>query len=212
MTYTVQNVVDLARTQMNDDAKIRATDLKGEYWANACLNAMGLLRPDLFTVFGAITPVVDQAWQDLITANAEVLALYNILGVVNGNAILQCELRPLLAAVPGALYEASGTPVNWARDPADENATSGTRYFLYPRPITGTQILVQYSQSAAYKVLADLVPLPAAYRPVLAHYIKFCFESVDDDYVIAQRAALELASFMALIGAGAKTKIVEPNT
>ena len=212
MAYTVQNVADLARSQMNDDAKTRASDAKLEFWFNAGLGALALLRPDLFTVFGAVTPTPDQCYQDLVVVvDQDALALQNIMAVQGGAVVLECEYRAHVATNPSAFTDASSTPVNWARDPMDADAQSATRFYLFPRPVTGTVLLTQYAKAPAYKALADVVPLPAAYRPALASYLKYAFEMVDDDYVVNQRAQQELAAFMATVGTGQKTKKVSPD-
>lgn len=213
MAFTCQDVCDLARTWLNDDAKGRYTDLTLEKWANDCIQAMSLLAPHLFTTVGSINPTADQCFQDLVTGNDKCLALYNVLTNVTGDAILECDFYQMVAFNRAAMTQASGVPYNWARHPADKDKQSSTRYYLFPKPSTAAAaagILIEFSAAPAYVVLASNMPVSQGYRPAIARYIVTCAESIDDEHVTSQRALQYLQQFMALIGAGVQTKQIAP--
>lgn len=213
MAFTMQNAADLARTWLNDDAKERHTDATLEIWGNDCLAAMSLLAPHLFTTVGSILPVADQCFQDLITGNDKCLALYNVLTNVGGDSILECDFYQAVSFNRQAMTQASGTPENWARHPADKDKQSSTRYYLLPPPdaaAAANGILVEFSAAPDYIALDDNVPLSMAYRPALARWMVTCAETTDDEHVTQQRAVQGLSQFMTLVGAGVQTKQIAP--
>jgi hypothetical protein len=210
MAFTMQDVCDLARTWLNDDSKTRHTDLKLEMWGNSCIQAMSLLAPHLFASVGTVTPTPGQCVQDLRTANDKALVLYNVLTNVAGEAVYECDFYQMVSFTPAAMTQATGVPVNWAREPSDQDKQSGTRYYLFPPPANGTSLLVESASTPDYIVLASNVPVSQAYRPAIANYIVYCAESVDDEHVTTQRAVQSLQAFMTLIGAGVQTKQVAP--
>lgn len=86
MAYTMQQVVDMGRIPLNDDAKTRMSDATGLTFAKQALQMLVIKRPDLFfgqylampdisaLVLGSNFPVEDRiapAVADFITAKAE---------------------------------------------------------------------------------------------------------------------------------------------
>lgn len=217
MAFTVQNVVDLARDWLNDAAKARYTDAMGERFVNACVQAMTLIRPDLFTVIGPITPTPSQVYQDLRTGNSNIIGLQDILTNVGSFAIVEVSLQQLLRSTPGAFNDAAAIPRNWCRFPsADKEAQAATRYLLYPAPASGN-ILAVYVECPAYRLLAETVrvagsvDMAESYRFPLAKATVYCCEMIDDEHVLSQRAFEGMQTFLAILKGGAETKQIETN-
>lgn len=212
MAFTCQDVADLARTWMNDDAKDRNPDAKVEKWVNSGLQMMALLRPDLFVSIGSFVTVGTTPWQDIRTSFPDALVLLDVLGPnANGGVITECELYPLQASKPGAFIATPGAPVNWCRDPQMKRPQSGTRFLLDPPATAGAQITVMYAGSPAYVLLAQAIPLPEAYKAPLAQYVVHASESVDDEYITSGRAMQALSGFMGPLNQGEQDKQIEAN-
>jgi hypothetical protein len=208
MSFTGQNVVDLARETLNDSAKARYTDASLLLFANAALGSLALLRPDLFIVVASVATVADTPEQDIAAADARAIKLYHVYRVVDGDAVEECDADALSRFYPGWMTADADIPENWMRHPEDPRQDSGTKYLLSPPPATGTLMVCKYAKAPAQFALGDTVPVTDPYRDALAHYIVFRAESKDDEHVVAGRAQTAMQVFMQSVGLAKENKIV----
>jgi hypothetical protein len=86
---------------------------------------------------------------------------------------------------------------------------SPTRFFLYPRPAAGTQLLVEYIQSPPNYTLNQTINLlPDSFFPIIVDGTVFLAESVDTEHVVAERAKLFYETFIAGINASLATRVI----
>lgn len=211
MSYTLQNVADLARETLNDSAKARYTDAALTKFGNAALGALCLLRPDLFETVAKLATVAGKAQQDIATADPLAIRLYDVMYVDAGDVLTRVDKHALDRFFPGWMTADADTPTDWMVSPEDPKQEAGTQYFLSPPPATGVQVWCKYVKSPAQLALADTVPVPEPYKGVLAHYIVFRAESKDDENVVEQRAAQAMLLFMQQIGMAKEAKVFMDN-
>lgn len=212
MSFTAQNVIDDARPTLNDSAKARHTDADGLRYVREGLHALALIRPDLFIVHGEIATTANTVDQDLATAKPNVtklIAIHSVKNTRGGAHIEECDYRALAFTPTWRQAAAVAEPYNWARHPQDDpKQGSGTKYFLYPRPKADVVIIAEYVEAVTISALSTAIDLSDAYRAPLIHYYIFRAESMEDEYVVTQRAMQSMQVFMQGLGLAKENKIV----
>jgi hypothetical protein len=162
------------------------TDLLG--YVNQVLKRVALFRPDLF---GTITTVSTTANTPIQTLPSDAIRLIDIFQVVNGDAVTEVDRETLSRTLPGWMAETAGTPVNFMR-----HVKNPEQYFLYPKPTSGVQLLVEYAKSpVTYTIAQTITELSDAYLPLVVDGTVWLAESIDSEYVTNGRAALFQKSF-----------------
>jgi hypothetical protein len=130
--------------------------------------------------------------------------LVEVFQVINGTAVTEVNRETLDQMYPTWVSETSGAPVNFMR-----HQRSPTRFFLYPRPAAGTQLLVEYIQSPpTYTLNQTINLLPDSFFPIIVDGTVFLAESVDTEHVVAERAKLFYETFIAGINASLATRVI----
>lgn len=169
-------------------------------WVNQTVKRAAVLRPDLFGVIGDIATTANTVVQAM---PADSMRLIEIFYVKNGGAITEASRERLDQSYPGWVSEAAGVPVNFMRHVRNPN-----RYFLYPRPIAGTVLVGEYAQvPPAYTLNQEILRIPDVFFPVLIDGVVFLAESVDDEHVNSQRAALFQKSFVDALTASVANRV-----
>jgi hypothetical protein len=188
---TPQQVIDEARVLINDDNPLMAerfsdADLLG--YVNQAVKRACAVRPDLFVVSATITPTADQVEQEL---SASVTRLMEIHRVVGGGAVGEVDKETMDRSYPNWTTDTASAPVNWMRHPRNPR-----RYFLYPRPATGTQLAAEYIQVPSDYALGDTIAMSDSYKTALIDCVVFLAEVIDNEHVLTERAKEFLRSFM----------------
>jgi len=177
---------------------------------NRALRLMVVVRPDLFAYMTTVTPTVGSSVQ---TAPANSVRIMEVFHVTNGNSITEVDRESMDESYPQWMNDPAAAPKNWMRHIRNPN-----RYFLYPRPITGTTIYIEYArQPRTYTEasLADVSPTPNtgtiddlqdAYLPIVIEGVVYLAESIDNEHVNSGRAALAQKTFFAALEAGLETR------
>jgi hypothetical protein len=210
MSFTAQQVIDAGRPLLNDAAKTRHTDADGLTWIQAGLRALCLLRPDLFHVRGLITTTPDVVAQDLATFNPDALKLIDIFATEAGDIVDECDLDTLDLFSRGWRQAKSvSVPYNWARNLQDApEQADATTYYLSPPPKSGVKLSAEYVAPLTITALGDSIALPDPYFEPLRHYYVFCAESIEDEYVVTQRAQQSMQIFMQGLGLAKQNKVI----
>jgi hypothetical protein len=202
---TPKQIIDSVRKTIQDNQLLRSTD---EYiddtlleYVNQILKRTAVLRPDLFTLVKEIsttTGAVEQAMP------YDSMRLTDIFSVKDGNAITEVSRVTMDRSYPGWTQVAAGTPVNWMRHSKNPN-----RYFLYPKPNDGVELVAEYVQSPfEYTLNEEIALLPDGYLPVIATGVIGMVVSAqgpNNDMAIAN-AYLE--RYTQMLGVSLQTKIV----
>jgi len=72
---------------------------------------------------------------------------------------------------------------------------------LYPAPISGTELAVEYVKVPADYALGDTIDLPDSYKSAIIDCVVYLAEVIDNEHVETERAKAFLNSFMQALGA-----------
>lgn len=176
-------ITEVRRLIQDTKVTYRYSDAVMLGWVNQTLKRTAVLRPDLFGVIGDIATTPNVVLQ---STPSDSLRLIQIFQVKNGDAVTEVDREVFDQTYPGWVNEAAGTPVNFMRHVRNPN-----KFFVYPRPTSGVILVGEYAQVPPDYALNDTIALiPEAYFPVLIDGVVFLAESVDDEHVNSQRAAL----------------------
>ena len=162
---TPKQIIDSVRKIIQDNQLLRSTD---EYiddtlldYVNQILKRTAVLRPDLFTYVNDISTTADAVEQ---TMPFDSMRLTDIFSVKDGNAITEVSRVTMDRSYPNWTQETAGTPVNWMRHTKNPN-----RFFLYPKPTDGVELVAEYVQSPfEYTLNEEIALLSDGYLPVIA--------------------------------------------
>ena len=199
---TPNEIITEARRLVSDTrVPYRNSDAIMLGWVNQTLKRTAVLRPDLFGVIGDIATTPNVVLQSTPTDS---LRLIQIFQVKNGDAVTEVDREVFDQTYPGWVNEAAGTPVNFMRHVRNPN-----KFFVYPRPLAGVILVGEYAQVPPNYNLNDTITLiPDAFFPVLVDGVVFLAESVDDEHVNSQRAALFQKSYVDALGASITNRVV----
>lgn len=199
---TPQDVITEVRRLIQDEsAPLRYSDTVLLGYVNQTLKRMAILRPDLFSLITNISTTANSVLQ---SCPSDSVRLVEIFRVVNGNAITEVSRDTLDQSTPGWVAESAGTPVNYVRHVRNPN-----RFFLYPAPTTGTQLVAEYVQSPpAYTIGQTIGLLPDSYLSTVVDGTVYLAESVDNEHVNSGRAKLFFDSFTQSLGVGLQSRAI----
>lgn len=170
-------------------------------FVNQTLKRMVVIRPDLFAVIADFTTTPNTVIQSVPT-NA--LRLIEIFSVKGGNAILEVTRDTLDQTTPGWIAETPGVPVNYMR-----HVRNPYRYFLYPAPVTGIELIGEYAKAPPNYAIGDTITeLQDAYFPVVVDGVVFLAESIDNEHVNSNRAKLFQDSFVQALGVSLQSRVL----
>ena len=203
---TPQEIIDQARVLINDDnplmpERFSDADLLG--FVNQAVKRACSMRPDLFIVSTDVTPTVGQVEQELPNTVTRIMEVHRVVG---GDAIGEVDKQTMDRSAPSWPTETAGTPVNWMRHPRNPR-----RYYLYPRPASGTQLAMEYIEVPDDYALGDSIALADSYKSALIDCVVYLAEVVDNEHVETQRAKKFNASFMQALGADFSQRTVVDN-
>lgn len=197
----LSDVIAEARTLLQDTHPTlqRYTDAELLKFANQALKRMAILRPDLFSYFGAIDCLAGTVIQSL---PSDAIRLMEVFSVVGGGAVRETNRETMDDTYPTWVSETAGPAVNWMRHPRSQ-----TKFFLYPQAPANQQLIVEYAQApSTYEADEPVDLLPDAYYPVVLDGVIFLAESIDNEHVNSGRAELFQKSFSEALAVGLQAR------
>jgi hypothetical protein len=146
------------------------------------LKMLGAYRPDVFSFTTVTTTTADTVVQ---TLPADAIRLVEVFSVYGGNAVTEVNRETMDQMYPGWVSDPAGTPVNFVRHP--RNPTS---YFLYPRPLEGTKVAVEYIRAPTDYDIDDIIDITPDMFAVVVSATIHMLESVDTEPNNAERTKL----------------------
>jgi hypothetical protein len=120
----------------------------------------------------------------------------------NGNGIIETTREVLDQAYPAWMTDSAANTINWIR-----NIRNPNKFFIYPKAPTSHQIEIEYAQTPPdYLGTATVALLPDAYFPAIIDGTVFLAESIDNEHVNSNRAALFQQSFSQALGISSQTR------
>jgi hypothetical protein len=199
---TPQEVItEVRRLTQDDSVPYRNSDTVLLGFVNLTLKRIALLRPDLFTTIGDITPTASVCEQSLAST---ITRLVEIFRNKNGDSIEEVDRDVFDRTYPQWTTDAAGTPTKFIRHPRNPRA-----YFLYPRPIAGTILVAEYVVAPpSYALGATIAVLPDTYFPSMVDGTIFAVESIDNEYANNGRAKLSYELFAQGLGVDLQSRAI----
>ena len=170
-------------------------------FVNDTLKRMAILRPDLFSYIGDISTTPNTVLQTMPSDSVRLVEIFQVKG---GSAMTEVTRETLDQASPTWVSETAGTPINFMRHVRNPN-----RYFLYPQPIAGIELVGEYVRSPInYIISATVSDLPDAYFSTVVDGTVFLAESVDNEHVNSGRAKLFQDSFIQSLGVSLQSRSI----
>ena len=194
-------ITEVRRLIQDTKVQYRYSDAVLLSFVNQTLKKMVTIRPDIFSVITNITTVPNTVIQ---TIPADGMRLVEVFAVVGGGALREVTREVMDMTTPGWLTETAGTPVNFMR-----HVRNPYRYFLYPAPTSGIELIAEYAKTPPNYGLNDTVAdLRDAYFPAVVEGTVFLAESVDDEHVNSGRAKLFQESFTQMLGVSLQSRVL----
>lgn len=199
---TPAEVITQTRNMISDSvAPFRYSDTVLLGFVNQVIRRVVSFRPDVFSFIGDISTTPNIVLQSL---PSDAVRLVEIFQVKNGNAVTEVNRETLDQMYPNWVAEAAGAPVNFMR-----HSRNPTKFFLYPRPTSGVELVAEYVKAPANYTLNQTVDLlPESYFPIIVDGTVFLAESVDNEHVNSNRAKLFYDTFISAIDASLGTRII----
>lgn len=198
---TPSNVIDSVRRILQDSAFLRTPDVYSAatllILVNNTIKRMVMLRPDLFTIVANISTTPNVVLQ---TMPSDSFRLVEIFQVVNANTLEEVDRDQFDRTNINWATETAGTPVKYMRHTRNPN-----KYFLYPRPASGIQLVAEYVKIQPTYALNDTITgLPDDYLPAVVDgtvYNVLSVENADNSSQVGMaRAKMFLDSFSQSLG------------
>jgi hypothetical protein len=197
-------ITEVRRILQDTNSPQRYSDSVLLGFANQALKRIAVLRPDLFAYIGEITCTANSVVQ---SAPADSIRLIEIYSVKDGSGVIEANREALDQAYPTWMNDTAGPAVNWMRHVRNAN-----KFFIYPKAPVGQVLVGEYAQTPPeYDGVTPVELLPDAYSTVVIDATVFIAESVDNEHVNSNRAALFQRSFTQSLGVAAQSReITDP--
>jgi hypothetical protein len=170
-------------------------------FANQALKRIAVLRPDLFAYIGAIPTTAGSVIQSMPADSIRVMEIFSVQG---GDGVTEVNREALDQTYPTWMNDTAGPCVNWMRHVRNAN-----KFFIYPKAPAGQVLVGEYAQTPPdYDGTTTVALLSDAYFPVVVDATVFLAESVDNEHVNSQRAALFQQSFTQALGVSAQGRVI----
>lgn len=194
-------ITEVRRLLQDINSPQRYSDVVLLGFANQALKRIAVLRPDLFAYIGSIPTTAGSVIQSMPTDSIRVMEIFS---VQNGDGVTEVNREALDQTYPTWMNDAAGPCVNWMRHVRNAN-----KFFIYPKAPAGQVLIGEYAQTPPdYDGTTTVALLSDAYFPVVVDATVFLAESVDNEHVNSQRAALFQQSFTQALGVSAQGRVI----
>lgn len=167
-------------------------------FVNQTLKKIAVMRPDLFAFVDEVPTEVGKVIQ---SAPADSLRVMEVFSVVDGGGVIEVSKRSLDQTYPQWVNDTAGPCINWMR-----HARNPNKFFIYPKSPVGQSLVIEYSQAPKdYTIEEEVALLPKAYMPVVVDGSVYLAQSIDEEHVNNQRAAMFMQSFMGALNPQSRT-------
>lgn len=192
-------IAEVRRLIQDTKTPYRYSDTMLLGFVNQTLKRIAMIRPDLFAVITDISTTPDTVVQSVPTDALRLIELFSVKG---GGALVEVTRDTLDQTAPGWVAETPGVPINYMR-----HVRNPYRYFLYPAPVTGIELVGEYAKAPPYYAIdAEIVELQDVYFPVVVDGVVFLAESVDNEHVNSNRAKLFQDAFIQALGVSLQSR------
>lgn len=210
-TVTVQNLIDQARTILQDQDAIRWSDSEFLGWIASAYREIVRHRPDANSVTANISTVADSR-QTLPADGA------HLISVVRNEAGNKRAVRPIERHVLDSQnpdwHTVNGTTSDQTAEYYVYEKDSPKVFYLYPAPQAGTNVSIQYARiPTAHTATNEVISLDDTYAGLIIDYLLYRAYSKDANAGDANLAASYRQAFYDSlnINSGMKGSAQKPN-
>lgn len=195
---TLQEAITLARTLLDNPVDIHDVQFLGH--ANDALDAIALVRPELFYAPCEITCITDATFQRFNAVDS--IGLVDIYAIKGGNVVRKITRSELDALRPSWHSDAAAAAEHWV-DLGQEFANG---FLLHPKSPSGQILTGLYVKSPPEYAAGTQHLLSSAYTPMIADFIiaKHLSRPSLNDQARSQAA---MASFYNGLGVSSKSNV-----
>ena len=194
-------ITDVRRLLQDINSPQRYSDTVLLGFANQALKRIAVLRPDLFAFVSTVTCTENAVLQAAPTDSIRVIEVFS---VQNGDGIIETTREALNNAYPTWMNDTAAAAVNWMRHIRNPN-----KFFIYPKAPANQILDIEYAQTPpTYDGTTTVALLGDAYFPVVVDATVFIAESIDNEHVNSNRAALFQQSFTQALGVGIQSRAI----
>jgi len=171
-----------------DSSLQRFSDATLLKFANQALKRMAVIRPDLFSLIGEIPCTAESVIQSMPSDSIRVMEIFQVKG---GSSVRETNRETIDQTHPLWASDTAGETINWMRHVRNPN-----KFFVYPKAPSGQILIGEYAQTPPnYTADQDVELLPDVYYPVVIDGTIYLAESIDNEHVNSNRAAMFMQSF-----------------
>jgi len=202
---TPNDIIEDARRLAQDNGLLRVSDTYTAAallaFVNQTIRQVALIRPDLFAVITNIPTTANVVEQSM---PSDSMRLMNIFGVKDGSGVVEVDRQTMDRAYPQWRTDTAGTPVNYMR-----HAQNPNKYFLYPRPTAGTELVAEYAQTPPiYTLSATINLLPDSYQPVIVSGVVMLIAGIENNTIDPNRYKQFEDSFRQALDTNFQSRVV----
>lgn len=199
---TPAEIITQVRNVISDTAvPLRYSDTVLLGFVNQTIKRMIAYRPDLFTIVADLVVTPNDVRQ---TLPAAAVRLVEVFRVKNGAAIEEVDKDQFDRAYPAWTTDPAGSPTKYMRHPRNPRV-----FFLYPRPLAATEIVVEYVVTPTdYDINDQISVLPDAFATTIIDGVIYLAEVIDNEHVDSERAKMFLDLFLGSLGASLQSRIL----
>ncbi len=194
-------ITDVRRIIQDETSPFRYSDAILLSFANQALKRIAVLRPDLFAFIGTVTCTENSVIQSAPSDSIRIIECFSVQG---GSGITETTREVLDQAYPTWMNDAAAATQNWMRHVRNPN-----KFFIYPKAPANQILDIEYAQTPpTYDGTTTVALLGDAYSPVVIDATVFIAESIDNEHVNSNRAALFQQSFTQALGVGIQSRAI----
>tara|TARA_A100001388_G_C28701739_1_gene466567 strand:+ start:80 stop:721 length:642 start_codon:yes stop_codon:yes gene_type:complete len=194
-------ITEVRRIIQDETTPFRYSDAILLSFANQALKRISVLRPDLFAFIGTVTCTENAVIQSAPSDSIRIIECFSVQG---GAGITETTREVLDQAYPTWMNDAAAATQNWMRHVRNPN-----KFFIYPKAPANQILDIEYAQTPpTYDGTTTVALLGDAYFPVVVDATVFIAESIDNEHVNSNRAALFQQSFTQALGVGIQSRAI----
>ena len=203
----LRDVADQARLVVQDtrDPKRILNDTLHKF-ANQSVKRLALLRPDLYNV---TVPIECQPNSFIVDLPQDCMRLTEVECIAGSNAtVVETDRDSMDYGKPNWRMEPQGPATDWMRNPR-----KSASFWIYPRAPENQSLLVTYAkQPRDYTPDEEVEVLSDVWFPVLVDIVIFLIQSMSDEAVNSNRAALFRDNYLRAISSSLDSRLLIDRT
>ena len=203
----LQDIADQARLLVQDTREPRRIlDITLHKFANQALKRLALLRPDLFNITADVECIPKEFYVHL---PKECIRLTEVECIAGSNGtVVETDRDSMDYGNPNWRSDPPGPATDWMRNPRRPDS-----FWIYPCAPPDQVLVVSFSKEPKdYKPDEEIESLSDVWFPVLVDIVIFLLQSMSDEAVNSNRAALFRDNYLRAISSSLDSRLLIDRT